>query len=194
MKGDKWKYARSKLAPAFATGKIRAMFPLILEVCEELKKNLQRKIDSKEGAFEAHDFSAEYTTDVVGSCAFGIKCDSLTNPDNQFRKMGKDLMHPESFWRQLEGMAVFMLPKVAEIFGLKFVGQQVEDFFRDLISKAFAFREKHTEFKRNDFINLLMQLKKLGGLEVDDNDKKEIYTAIDQETADKGKIGIKNKN
>jgi len=191
MKGDKWKYARSKLAPAFATGKIRAMFPLILEVCEDLKKNLQRKIDSKNGELEAHDLCAEFTTDVVGSCAFGIKCESLTNPDNQFRKMGKDLMSPESFWRQFEIMVVFILPKVAEIFRLKFVGQAVEDFFRDLISKAFAFREKHAEFKRNDFINLLMQLKKLGGLELDDHDKKEINTAIDKETADKGKIGIK---
>jgi len=190
MKGDKWKYARSKLAPAFATGKIRAMFPLILEVCEELKKNLQRKIDSNDGAFEAHDLTGEYTTDVVGSCAFGIKCDSLANPENHFRTMGRNLMHPESFLRQLEIMAVVMVPKIAEIFGLKFISKQVEDFFRDVISKAFAFREKHSEFKRNDFINLLMQLKKLGGLELDDNDKKEINTAIDKETADKGKIGM----
>jgi len=194
MKGDKWKYARSKLAPAFATGKIRAMFPLILEVCEELKKNLQRKIDSNDGAFEAHDLSGEFTTDVVGSCAFGIKCDSLSNPDNQFRKMGRNLLHPEGFLRQLEVMVVFTMPKFAELFGLKFFSQQVEDFFGDLIAKAFEFREKHTEFKRNDFINLLMQLKKLGGLELDDNDKKEINTAIDKETADKGKIGIRKKS
>jgi cytochrome P450 family 6 len=190
MKGDKWKYARSKVAPAFATGKIRAMFPLILEVCEDLKKNLERKIKENDGAFEAHDLCAEYTTDVVGSCAFGIRCNSLVDPNNHFRKMGKELMTPETFWRQLEMMMVFIIPEIAAFLGFKFIGRQVEDFFRDLTAKAFAYREKHPEFKRNDFINLLMQLKKLGGLETDENDKKEINAAIDKAAADKGKFGL----
>jgi cytochrome P450 family 6 len=189
MKGDKWKYARSKMAPAFATGKIRAMFPLILEVCEELKQNLQRRIDAKDCEFEAHNLCAEYTTDVVASCAFGIKSDSLRKPDNLFRKMGKDLFEPESFKRQIEIMAVFTLPKIAEILGCKFISKRVEDFFRDLISKAFAYREKHTEFKRNDFINLLMQLKKLGSVDIEESDKKEMSASINKEVSDKGKIG-----
>jgi cytochrome P450 family 6 len=189
MKGDKWKYARSKLAPAFATGKIRNMFPLILEVCEDLIKNLQRKIDSDGGAFEAHNLSADYTTDVVGSCAFGIKSGSLTDPNNIFRNMGRNMLLPESFRRQMEIMIAFSLPTIAKIFKIKLVSQSVEDFFKDLILKAFAYREKHPEFKRNDFINLLMQLKKLGKVEVDEDDKIETPNGIDKDIDDKGKIG-----
>jgi cytochrome P450 family 6 len=192
MKGDKWKYARSKMAPAFATGKIRAMFPLILEVCEELKQNLQRRIDAKDSEFEAHNLCAEYTTDVVASCAFGIKSDSLRQPDNQFRKMGKELFEPGSFMRQMEIMVVFTLPKIAEFLGCKFISKRVEDFFRDLISKAFAYREKHAEFKRNDFINLLMQLKKLGAVDIEESDKKEMSASINKEVTEKGKIGDKS--
>ncbi|XP_065339677.1 cytochrome P450 9e2-like [Cloeon dipterum] len=188
MKGEQWKYARSKLAPAFATGKIRNVFPLIMEICDELKKHLQRRIDSNDCEFKAHNLAAEYTTDVVGSCAFGIRCNSLIDPNNQFRKMGKDLMTPESVFRQLQFMIIFTMPKIAEIFRLKLISQQIEDFFRDLIGKAFAYREKHPEFKRNDFINLLMQLKKLGGLEVDETDKKEINRGLEKEASDKGKI------
>jgi cytochrome P450 family 6 len=188
MKGDKWKYVRSKMAPAFTTGKIKAMFPLILEVCEELRQNLQRRIDAEDCEFDAHSLCAEYTTDVVASCAFGIKSDSLRQTDNQFRKMGKELFEPSSFLRQMELMVVFTLPKIAEILGCKFISTQVEVFFKDLITKAFEYREKHAEFKRNDFINLLMQLKKLGSVNIEESDK-EMSASINEEFSDKSRIG-----
>lgn len=188
MKGDKWKYARSRVAPAFTTGKIRTMYPLIMEVCNELKQHMQRRIDSEDGSFEAHSVCAEFTTDVVASCAFGIKADTLRKPDNHFRKMGIALFEPDSILRQLEVMTVLFLPKVANLLRLKFIGKQMEEFFKDLIFKAFAFREKHAEFQRNDFINLLMQLRKQGSLEVDERDKKEI--ASTDAGAEKGKFGL----
>ena len=90
----------------------------------------------------------------------------------------------------MEIMVVFTLPKIAEILGCKFISKRVEDFFRDLISKAFAYREKHSEFKRNDFINLLMQLKKLGSVDIEESDKKEMSASINKEISEKGKIGI----
>ncbi|XP_065339679.1 cytochrome P450 9e2-like [Cloeon dipterum] len=188
MKGDKWKYARSKMAPAFATGKIRSTFPLILEICEDLKRHINKKIESNSNCyeFEAHDFTKNYTTDVVGSCAFGIKCNSLSEPNNQFREMGKEILSPASFRRQVEISVLFAFPKIAELIGIKFIAKYTEDFFRDLILKAFAYREKHPEFKRNDFINLLMQLKKLGEVELDEHDKKEIN--ISAVANEKGKI------
>ncbi|XP_059477145.1 cytochrome P450 9e2-like [Neocloeon triangulifer] len=188
MRGEQWKYARSKLAPAFATGKIRNVFPLILEICNDLKNHLQRKIDSDNCEFEAHGLSKDYTTDVVGSCAFGIHCNSLTNSDNDFRKMGKEIMSPSTLRRQIELTIAFSFPSLASALGMKFVAQFVEDFFRDLILKAFAYREKHPEFKRNDFINLLMQLKKLGEVEQDEHDKKEINGMLEKNLSDKGKI------
>jgi len=190
MKGDQWKYARSKVAPAFTSGKIKTMFPLILEVCNELKQHMQRCIDSKDGTFEAHDLCAEFTTDVVASCAFGIKADTLRQPDNQFRKMGIDLFEPGSILRQMEVMVVMFMPKLANFLKLKFINKRTEEFFKDLIFKAFAFREKHVEFKRNDFINLLMQLRKLGSVDVDENDKKEINAMSSDTGAEKGKFGL----
>jgi len=126
------------MAPAFATGKIRVTFPLILEVCEELKQNLQRRIDANDSEIDAQSLCAEYTTDMVASCAFGIKSVSLCQLDNQFRKMGKELFDPDTFLRQLE--LIFTLPKIADILGLKFISTQVGCFFKDLIIKAFANR------------------------------------------------------
>ncbi|CAB3366382.1 Hypothetical predicted protein [Cloeon dipterum] len=188
MKGDKWKYARSKLAPAFTTGKIRNTFPLILEVCNDLKSHFSSKIESKDNDFEAHELAKNFTTDVVGSCAFGIKCNSLSEPDNQFRKMGKEIMSPSTLWRQIEIALIFFLPKIAELLRVKFIAKYIEEFFQDLILKAFAYREEHPEFKRNDFINLLMQLKKLGEVEMDEIDRKNQTNDISLTASDRGKI------
>jgi len=37
------------------------------------------------------DLFTRYTNDVIATAAFGIECDSLSNPKNEFYKMGRDL-------------------------------------------------------------------------------------------------------
>lgn len=37
------------------------------------------------------DFYTRFTNDVIASAAFGIHCDSLKDPDNEFYRMGKDV-------------------------------------------------------------------------------------------------------
>jgi cytochrome P450 family 9 len=37
------------------------------------------------------DFFTRYTNDVIATSAFGIACDSLNNPENEFYLMGKDV-------------------------------------------------------------------------------------------------------
>jgi cytochrome P450 family 9 len=37
------------------------------------------------------DLFTRYTNDVIATAAFGIGCDSLNNPTNQFYEMGKDV-------------------------------------------------------------------------------------------------------
>jgi cytochrome P450 family 9 len=37
------------------------------------------------------DLFTRYTNDVIATAAFGIGCDSLNNPKNEFYQMGKDV-------------------------------------------------------------------------------------------------------
>lgn len=39
------------------------------------------------------DFFTRFTNDVIATSAFGIHCDSLTQPTNEFYMMGKDAVN-----------------------------------------------------------------------------------------------------
>lgn len=55
---------------------------------------------------------------------------------------------------------------------MKFVSDRLADFFRKMVKDAMEYRDKNN-ITRNDFIQLLMQLKKKGELEADTADKSE---------------------
>jgi len=40
---------------------------------------------------EMRDLFTRYTNDVIATSAFGIECDSLKNPKNEFYEMGRDV-------------------------------------------------------------------------------------------------------
>jgi cytochrome P450 family 6 len=168
------------------------MFPLILEVCDELKKHIQRKIESDNPEFDAKGVAANYTTDVVASCAFGLTCTSLKDENNEFREMGKKVMTPSKI-RGFIVMILFFIPSLSSFFGLlgiRFIQEEVTNFFRKLVHQAFEFREKNN-YVRNDMIQLLMQLKKSGEIHDDEEEEKgEVKKTVTH--SEEGKIG-KNK-
>lgn len=88
QRGVKWRSLRNKLTPTFTSGKMKQMFSNFLACSELLTKVVCDEVE-KGKAIEIKEFLARFTTDVIGSCAFGVECNSLTNPDAEFRKYGK---------------------------------------------------------------------------------------------------------
>lgn len=85
LDGARWKTLRQKLTPTFSSGKIKLMFSTVLKVAEELVKALETKaLEDQESVVEVKDILARFGTDVIGSCAFGIECNSLKNPEAKF--------------------------------------------------------------------------------------------------------------
>ncbi|XP_061401508.1 probable cytochrome P450 6a21 [Musca vetustissima] len=154
--GAKWKVMRNKLSPTFTSGKMKFMFPIIRDICEQFIEVLDG-MSSEYPEVEVKDILARFTTDVIGSCAFGIDCCSLKNPNAEFRLMGKKGMSEQR--HSLLVMAFMQsFPEVAAKLGLKLFTQDVIDFFMRIVRETAEYREQNN-VRRNDFMDMLIDLK-----------------------------------
>lgn len=63
------------------------MFNTMLECGREMSSVLE-EIANEKGEVEIKEILARFTTDVIGSCAFGLECNCIRNPEAEFREMG----------------------------------------------------------------------------------------------------------
>ena len=113
LEGLAWKNLRTKLSPTFTSGKMKLMFPIMVDIGKELIEVLKEPASAGE-VIEVKDYVARFTTDIISSCAFGIEANSLKNPESILRKMGKKLFQPT--WETLiRNMLAFVIPDLAKI-------------------------------------------------------------------------------
>ncbi|XP_058813402.1 probable cytochrome P450 6a14 [Topomyia yanbarensis] len=161
LEGAQWRSMRKKLTPTFTSGRMKSMFETIVSVAEEFRNYMINNYD-RQPEMEMKDVLARFTTDVIGSCAFGLECNTLNNPDSDFLKYGRKV-----FDQDFSGLAKFvfasLFKNLARIFKVKLTDEGVEKFFIGLTRETVEYREKNN-VQRNDFLNLLLQIKNKGEL------------------------------
>lgn len=164
--GDLWRLLRQKLTPAFSSGKLKAMFPLIVECAEKLQTRVLAA--SAEGrSLDARELMARYTTDFIGACGFGLNIDSLNDDDSEFRKLGRKIFNM-TLSRAFTTIYKTLFPNLFK--KTKFLGQKLEDDILGLVNMI----QKQRNYKpsgRNDFIDMLMELKQKGKIVVESLEK-----------------------
>lgn len=71
LPGPKWKKLRAKLTPTFSSGKLKAMFPKLIE-CGSTLQNYLTQLAEKGDLLDVPEIAANFTTNVIASVAFGI--------------------------------------------------------------------------------------------------------------------------
>jgi cytochrome P450 family 6 len=156
LSGRRWKHLRTILSPTFSSSKMKNMFHTMVECAQELMKFLDEYAHWKDNV-EMKDVVARFTTDVIASCAFGIKCNCLKNPDAEFRRWGKRMVE-QSVTDTLVGLMYMLAPSIPIFFKLPLTSKSVSTFFRKVVKETVEFREKNG-VKRDDFLQLLIDLK-----------------------------------
>lgn len=156
LQGAKWKHLRTKITPTFTSGKMKMMFHTILKVGEELNKYLE-PIASSKSDVEVKDVLSRFGTDVIGTCAFGIDCNSLVDPEAEFRKMGLKAFQQSTF-QLIKISLIFFFGKIAKFLGAVITDEIVSKFFLRVIYETVEYREKNS-IDRNDFMDLMIKLK-----------------------------------
>ncbi|XP_059610501.1 cytochrome P450 6a9-like [Phlebotomus argentipes] len=167
LNGQRWKNLRNKLSPTFTSGKMKMMHSTIIAVAKEFQNYLE-PIAQKNQELEIKDVLSRFTTDVIGNCAFGIECNSLKEPDTEFRRIGKRVFELTPF-EFIKFFFALMFQDLGRTLRIRATKPEVSDFFMRLLKETTEYREQN-KIKRNDFLDLLLQIKNTGKLEGDDTD------------------------
>lgn len=154
-RGERWKTMRQKLSPTFTANKLKYMNEQVKECSDGLLSTIGKNLDDDAGRIEIREMMAKYSTDVIGSCAFGLKLDAINDPDSEFRKHGKTVFQP-SLRSKIRVAIIFMQPSLLSIFRVHHYSHRTIRFFHDAFQQTIEYREKHNE-DRKDFVQHLMK-------------------------------------
>ncbi|XP_074040293.1 cytochrome P450 9e2-like isoform X2 [Leptinotarsa decemlineata] len=155
LKGSKWRNMRSTLSPAFTSSKMKRMFILIKDCAESLVEHFSKQ-NQEIISLDMKDTCTRFCNDVIATTAFGVKVDSLADPNNEFFLMGMKATNLNTLKKTFQFLGYLLAPKVYRLFNLKFFDHDVSSFFRKLIDETVEAREKRG-IVRPDMIHLLME-------------------------------------
>nr|QQL12326.1 cytochrome P450 CYP6CY13 [Aphis craccivora] len=155
--GQKWKIMRQKMSPGFTSGKLKLMHSQIKECSKDMINYINSKLKTTD-QFDVHDIMNKYATDVIGTCAFGLKLGSMSDEDNEFRKHMK-LLFKSSFRLTFTNLLQLISPKLLSILKISSTPPEVMEYFNSSFKNVIEYREKNN-LNRNDVAQTLMQARK----------------------------------
>lgn len=154
--GDKWKHLRTKLTPTFTSGKMKMMFQTLVDCGNQMMEFIE-KLEQKNECMDVKEVCACYTTDVIGSCAFGIECNCFKDPNAEFRFYGNKVFKTTKM-QTAKLFFGFVSPKLARKLRFKTLDEGVAKFFMNAVKSTVQYREENN-YVRKDFMQLLIELK-----------------------------------
>ncbi|XP_055679448.1 probable cytochrome P450 9f2 [Lutzomyia longipalpis] len=173
LQGQKWKDMRATLSPAFTGSKMRQMCDLIVEICEQMVAFLKEEVEEKgPQIYEAKEVYSRFATDVIGTCAFGIKVDSLKDKENDFYKTAQKMFNFSNILVLIKFVLFRLVPMVMKFFNIQLFDEKCRSFLKNSVLDTMKVREEK-KIIRPDMIHLLMEAQK-GNL---------THTTIENDTA-----------
>nr|CAD7262317.1 unnamed protein product [Timema shepardi] len=180
QKGPTWRHLRVKMTPTFTSGKMKKMFYLVDECAQMLTEIIEQQSFGGK-PIPVKETMARFTTDVISSCAFGVKSNAMTDINSEFRKILRKIFELDLLCSIKLALA-FFVPSIVKTFKLRIFDESITLFVRKTLWDNVEYREKNG-IVRNDFVDLLMQLRNSGEV-IDDNendhDIKENYSLTNE--------------
>nr|AKZ17689.1 cytochrome P450 monooxygenase CYP6BK19 [Tenebrio molitor] len=154
--GAKWRNLRMKLTPTFTSGKMKMMFQTLVDCEAGLQARIEQECQQKE-PIDIKEVLACFTTDVIGSCAFGLDCHTFKEENSPFRIYSKKVLNISAI-EMLKRMVAFSFPDMATALSVTLTPKDVESFFMKVVKDTVKYREEK-DVQRKDFMQLLIDLK-----------------------------------
>ncbi|EDX05859.1 probable cytochrome P450 6w1 [Drosophila simulans] len=151
-----WKELRTKISPAFTSGKIKQMYPLMVKIGKNLEDSAERLGSGSE--VQVKDLCARFTTDLIATIAFGVEANALQDAKSEFFYHNRAIFSL-TLSRGIDFAIIFMIPALASLARVKLFSRETTKFIRSSINFVLKERERTGE-KRNDLIDILLALKR----------------------------------
>lgn len=170
LEGERWRFLRNKLSPTFTSGKMKMMYHTIADKGNDLIKAIEKA--SSRGAVDAKKISVCFTSDAIGSCAFGLECGALLNETSEIIEKSRSVFDLRGY-RLIYAFFLESFQNLSRKLHLRQFDKDLEDYFVNVIKDTLQHRDKNN-VQRNDFLNLLNQLYKTGTIDGENMDGSKI--------------------
>jgi cytochrome P450 family 3 subfamily A len=169
---DDWKRIRAIASPTFTSGKMKKMYSLIRECCDEFILNLDEYAkDGKE--IDLKRLHGAYTMDVIAKCAFATNTNTHKDPNNPFTKNAFALFNLQLWKILLISLVPSFIIKIQAINQVITAANNIE-FFNDFAKHLIRKRRENSE-KHFDFLQLLMDAERNDNETREENDSNEAH-------------------
>ncbi|KAJ3637794.1 hypothetical protein MTP99_001222 [Tenebrio molitor] len=159
LKGEEWRIVRAHLTPAFTNTKLKWVYPHLEDTSQGLMKFIESQSDALNGeGFEAKELCMRYTLNNVASCVFGIDGQCFEDDNSEFKQIANKYLSPDG-WSAVKLFLMNVFPFLTRFMSVKLTAKSVEEKITNILSQTLRYRERNN-IVRNDFLHVLMQLKK----------------------------------
>lgn len=156
LEPQRWRPLRQKMTPVFTSGKLREMFYILQDCCSQFGDYLEKATETENEA-EVRELALKFTTDVIGSCAFGLDMKALSDEESEFRKMGRHIFAFD-FWTIVKFRIRNTFPWLYKTLWWIFYDYEMNDFFISNVKGTMDYRDKENVV-RHDFVDVLREIR-----------------------------------
>lgn len=149
-----WKLARDKLTPVFSSGKMKTIFHIMENVCDEMISYMKAAPAEQ----NAKILFQKYATELVTQSFYGVRSQSFERDDAEFLTNAQSLFG-RSLRNALAQSIYFYKSHLVSFFKLDFFPAPAQNFFRDVFWQCLKKIEKLEE-KPHNLITILGDLHK----------------------------------
>nr|AZR39420.1 cytochrome P450 [Agasicles hygrophila] len=153
--GKKWRNLRNKFTPTFTTSKMKSMFNTVVSSGKTLEEYLNNNVNLQDSV-DIKLFLSNYTINIIGSCAFGLDCDSF-KAYSPFRDMALRIVTRTTMDNVKFAIAI-NFPKLAQSIRMTWIPDSIKEFFTKVVVDTIRYREDNN-ISRNDFLQSLIDIK-----------------------------------
>ncbi|XP_023938411.2 cytochrome P450 6k1-like [Bicyclus anynana] len=157
IKDPEWTNIRRRLTTPFTAAKLRILQDFIRSKAMELAQRI--KVEQK-SRIHLKKLFADYSTDVIGTSAFGVACDATLTGRSHLRTVTEQFTQ-FSVLRGIGWCSMFFFPETVDFFRFKFFPKTSTDYFKRVYRAAVAQREAQShDVESKDLLDVLLKIKK----------------------------------